>query len=248
MPSIHSISHSRPKKRQWQVIQSLFFIFIFSLSAFFFLQSPIFRVRAVEINGNSQLSRDQIMALSGLGKDVNIFKANLKLAQSKVALSPIIKHVEISRHLPATIVIDVTERKAIGLVSNPGQFIAIGDDSYCISLVSSLASINLPIITGVTAFNTLPGQHIQDDHLSAALAYLAAMPLDMRAAVSEINVSDVNNIRVFTIDETEVRLGDITRISDKVELYQEVISQKYNEKIQYVDISYKGNPVIKFFR
>lgn len=246
MPSLHSTRYSRPKKRRWQVIQSLFFIFIFSLAVFFFLQSAIFRVKAVEVNGNSQLQRDQIMALAGLGKDVNIFKANLKQAQSKVALNPMVKHVEIVRDLPSTIVINITERKALGLVSNPGQFISVGDDGYCLALVNNLADINLPIITGIKATNSLPGQNINDDRLRAALAYLLAMPLGMRAAVSEINVSDVNNIRVFTIDETEIRFGDLTRVSDKVKLYQEVIGQKYRDKIQYIDISYKGNPVIKF--
>lgn len=246
MPSLHYTRHSRPKNKRWQVIQSLFFIFIFSLAVFFFLQSPVFRVKAVEVRGNGQLDRDQVMALAGLGKDVNIFKVNLKQAQSKVALSPMVKHVEIIRNLPSTIIINISERKAIGLISNEGQFIAVGDDGYCLSVANNLASINLPFITGVNATKTLPGQNINDDKLGAALAYLSAMPLGMRAAVSEINVSDLNNIRIFTIDKTEVRFGDLTRIGDKVKLYQEVIGQKYSNNIQYIDISYKGNPVIKF--
>lgn len=246
MPSLHSTGHSRPQKRRWHIIQSLFFVFIFSLAVFFFLQSPVFRVKAVEVNGNSQLRRDQIMALAGLAKGVNIFKANLQQAQSKVALNPMVKHVDITRHLPSTIIINVTERKAIGLVANSGRFSAIGEDGYCLALVNNLASINLPIITGVKAANAMPGQAINDDNLRAALAYLSAMPLNMRAAVSEINVSDMNNIRIFTIDEAEIRFGDLTRIKEKIKLYQEVIGQKYSNKIQYIDISYKGSPVIKF--
>lgn len=246
MPSLHSTSHTRPKKRRWHVIQSLFFVFIFSLAVFFFLQSPVFRVKAVEVNGTSQLRRDQITALAGVAKGVNIFKANLKQAQSKVALNPMVKQVEITRHLPATIIINITERKAIGLVPNPGHFTVVGEDGYCLALVNDLASINLPIITGVKAPKAMPGQNINDGKLRAALAYLSAMPLNMRAAVSEINVSDLNNIRMFTIDKAEVRFGDLTRIKEKIKLYQGVIGQKYNSKIQYIDISYKGNPVIKF--
>ena len=246
MPSLHYTRHFRPQKTRWQVVQSLFFIFVLALAVFYFLQSPVFRVRAVEISGNSQLQRDQIMALAGLGKNVNIFKANLKQAQNKVALNPLVKDVDITRRLPTTIVINITERKAIGLVLNPGHFIAVGEEGYCLALVEDLASINLPIITGVQATNNSPGQKINDEKLEVALAYLLAMPLGMRATVSEINVSDVNNIRVFTIDQTEVRLGDVTRIGDKIKLYQEVIGQKYSGKIQYIDISYKGNPVMKF--
>lgn len=228
------------------MIQSLFFIFVFSLAVFFFLQSPVFRVKAVEVYGNSQLRREQITALAGLAKGVNIFKANLQQAQSKIVLNPLVKKVEITRHLPSTIIIKVTERKAIGLVSNPGHFISVGEDGYCLALVNNLASINLPIITGVKATKTMPGQNINDAQLSAALAYLVAMPLNMRAAVSEVNVSDLNNIRIFTIDKAEIKLGDLTRVNEKIKLYQAVIGQKYSSKIQYIDISYKGDPVIKF--
>lgn len=246
MPSLHSTRYSRPPKRRWHVIQSLFFIFVFSLAIFFFLQSPVFRVKEVRVQGNNQLSREQILALAGLEKGVNIFKANLAQAQSKLALNPIVKQVTISRHFPATIVIDLTERKAIGLMANPGHFIAVGEDGYCLALVNNLASINLPIITGAKPTNAMPGQSIGDERLKAALAYLIAMPLNMRASVSEINASDLNNIRMFSIDETEVRFGDVNRITEKVKLYQEVTRQKFNNKIQYIDISFKGDPVIKF--
>lgn len=246
MPSLHSARPSRPQKGRWHVIQSLFFIFIFSLAVFFFLQSSVFRVKEVKVQGNNQLSGEQVVALSGLETGVNIFKANLPQAQSKLALNPIVKQVAITRHLPATIVIDLTERKAIGLMANSGGFIAVGDDGYCLALVNNLASINLPIITGVKPAKTMPGQRINDEKLKAALAYLTAMPLNMRAAVSEINVTDLNNIRMFSIDEAEVRFGDVNRIAEKVKLYQEVTGQKYGKKIHYIDISFKGDPVIKF--
>ncbi|MHB9095123.1 MAG: cell division protein FtsQ/DivIB [Eubacteriales bacterium] len=247
MPSLYSARHSHPKKRRWHIIQSLFFIFVLFLAVFFFLQSSFFRVKDIQIQGNKQLPREEVAALTGLVKGVNIFKANLKEAQNRVALHPIIKQVDISRILPATIVINLTERKPIGLIANPGHFISVSDDGYYLSRVNNLSSLNLPIITGVKILESDPGQELTDEKLKAALDYLLAMPLNIRAAVSEINVSDLNNIRIFTIDKAEVRLGDTGRINDKIKLYREVIGQKYQSRIQYIDISYRGNPVVKLF-
>lgn len=245
MPSLNSARHSHHKKRRWHVIQSLFFIFVFSLAVFFFLQSSFFRVKGIQVNGNKQLRREQIVALTGLAKGINIFKANLKLAEDKIALHPMVKQVNISRELPSTIVINLTERKPVGLAVNPGHFIAVSEDGFYLAKVNNMGTINLPIITGIKISNSGPGQEIVDPKLKAALQYLVAMPLNIRAAVSEINVSDLNNIRMTTIDEAEIRFGDAGRINDKIKLYKEVISQKYSSKIQYMDISYKGSPVVK---
>lgn len=246
MPSLQAARHTHRKKRRWHIIQSLFFIFVFSLAVFFFLQSSFFKVREIRVNGNKQFSTEKVVALTGLHIGENIFKANLKQAEAKVALHPLVKLVDISRDLPAAININLTERKAVALAAGPGNFMVIGEDGYCLSKVSSLGSINLPIITGIDPGPAGPGQKIADEKIKPALDYLLAMPENIRATVSEINVADLNNIRMFTIDKAEVRFGDARRAEEKIKLYQEVINQRYSSRILYIDISYRGPPVVKF--
>ncbi len=246
MPALQSAKYSNSRRGRWHIVQSLFFIFVFSLAVFFFLHSPVFSVKEITVTGNKQLGQEEVVTLAGLNKGVNIFKANLIQAKDRVAVHPLVMQVEISRDFPSTIIIDITERKAIGLVPDRGWFIVVSEDGCYLARVSSLSSINLPIITGVTPGSVGPGQRIPGEKLKAALDYLNATPLNIRAAISEINVSDLNNIRIFTMDKAEVRFGDTARIKEKIQLYQEVISQQYQESIQYIDISYKGNPVIKF--
>jgi len=228
------------------MIQSLFFIFVFCLAVYFFLQSPFFGVREINVIGVKRLTSEEVLALSGLTKGVNIFKANIKESAAKVALHPMVRDVEISRELPETVNITVAEREPIGLGAGDGYFVMISDDGYYLSKVTDLSTVNLPIITGLGLGSTGPGQKIPDKRLPAALDYLLAMPLNVRAAVSELNVADLNNIRMFTVDKAEIRLGSDERINEKIILYQQIISQKYDNSIQYMDISYKGNPVIKF--
>ncbi len=246
MPGLHSARHSYPRKGRWHIVQSLFFIFVFSLAVFFFLHSSVFSVKEIRVSGTKQLSPQEVVALADLKKGVNIFKTNLIKAKERIAVHPLVKQVEISREFPATIVIEITERKPIGLIPDRGWFVVVSEDGAYLARVNNLSSINLPIITGVKTGSSGPGQKIADERLKTALDYLKATPLNIRAAVSEINVSDLNNIRMFTIDKAEVRFGDSARINEKIQLYQEVISQNYQSRIQYIDISYKGNPVIKF--
>lgn len=247
MPQVHRTAVSRNRKGRWRILQSLFFIFIFSTAIYMLLHSSLFRVREIVVEGNKLLSKQDVMALTGLSKDLNIFKANLKLAGEKVSLHPMIKEVKITRDLPARIVIKITERKQIGLLIDTGGFIVVGEDGCYLKKVTSLTNVNLPIITGVKPSGSRPGQIIADDRLKSALSYLLTMPANLRAAVSEMNVSDSNNIKMYTIDGAEIRFGDNGRIAEKIKLFQEVIGQKYQNRILYIDISYKGRPVIKFF-
>lgn len=246
MPGLRTVKHTRNQKGRWHILQSLFFIFIFSMAIYVFLQSSFFRVTDITVNGNKQLTKNEVLALTGVAKGINIFKANLKQAEDKVLLHPLIKQVHIKRSLPSTLIVDVIERKPTALLADKGGFVIVGDDGCYLKKVPNLSTINLPIITGIKPGNVPPGQNITGEGMNTALAYLLAMPANFRATVSEINVSDQNNIRLFTIDGIEVKLGDGTRIPEKMSLCQQVITQKYQNRILYIDISYKGRPVIKF--
>ncbi|WP_418790561.1 cell division protein FtsQ/DivIB [Phosphitispora sp. TUW77] len=203
-------------------------------------------VKEIAVKGNKVFSTAEVVSLSGLSSGLNIFKVNLKQAESKVGMHPMIKAVQIIRDFPATIIIDITEREQAALVYCTDSFAVISSDGYCLIKESSPGQTNLPIITGEELKSLAPGQKIPGEKLAVALDYLKAMPVNLRAAVSELNVSDLNNIRMYTMDKAEVRFGDKNRIMEKINLYQEVIRQKYDNKIQYIDISYKGSPVIKF--
>ena len=248
MPSLSSVRKAHSRKRRWHIVQSLFFIFIFALAVFVFFQSPFFMVKEIRITGVKQLGREEVKGLAGLAEGVNIFKADLKQAEGKVALHPMVKKVEMSRDLPDSVIINITERQPVGLIPGQPGYTVIGDDGRCLSVIKNLSTINLPFITGITVKSAVSGQPVSDNKLNAALAYLSAMPDSLKAAVSEINVADLNDIRMFTIDTVEVKFGDDRRIEEKIKLYKEVISQKYRDRIQYIDVSYQGNPVIKFIQ
>lgn len=241
-----AVHREQASKSGWHLLQSLFFIFILALAAFFFLQSSFFRVNKIEVHNMKQLTREQIVSLSGLTPGVNIFKADLKQAQSKIALNPMVSSVEITRKLPRTIVVNVTERKSLALIPDKGSFIIVGEDGFCLATTKNLNTVNMPLITGLTPKGSVPGKKISDEKIKTALDYLLTMSLNLRASISEINLTDLNNVRVYMIDGTEIRFGDDSRIADKMKLYEEVIGQNYKNKIQYIDISYEGNPVIKF--
>lgn len=246
MPSLNMDTDSYAQKGQRHAMPGFFFVFLLVLAAFFFLQSSYFDVRNITVDGNKHLEGEEITSLAGLSSGVNIFRADLKKAEEKISLHPLVKEVELARDFPGTILIKITERAAIGLALGQEGFATISEDGYILAQVKNLGLVNYPIISGVDLGSAGSGQKVPDEKITAALKYLKAMPVNIRAVVSEINVSDLNNIRMFSVDKAEVRFGTVDRIEEKIRLYQEVIGQRYENRIHYIDISFKGSPVIRF--
>lgn len=221
------------------------FVLLLALALFMFMHSAFFAVTKINVLGAKQLRNQEILKISGLNTGVNIFKANLREAEDNIRLNPLVKDVEIKRRLPSSIVISVTEREAVGLLADRGDYLELDIDGVLLAR-TNLGKVSLPIITGAPVKKAAPGAKLDSDQIRAALSYLKNMPLKITATISEINVRDPNNIKFYTLDGAEVRVGDTERATEKIRLYEEVISQNYKKQVQYIDISYKGRPVIKY--
>lgn len=221
------------------------FVLLAVLAMFMFMQSAFFAVTQIKVVGTRQLNTQEVQKISGLNPGINIFKANLPEATGKIRLHPLIETVEISRRFPSRLEIHVTERTAVGLIAGRGEFLQVDGSGVFLAKSSNMGKVNLPIITGITVPKTAPGEKIGGEEIQAALVYLKNMPIKLTAVISEINVRDLNNIKLFTIDGAEVRVGNTERVTDKIRLYEEVAGRKYDRRIQYIDISYNGRPVIK---
>lgn len=222
------------------------FVLLSALAIFMFMHSAFFAVTQIRVQGLKQLKNHEIVKISGLNAGLNIFKANLKDAEDKIRLLPLVKDVQIKRRLPSTLEVIITERAALGLVSGRGEFLQVDGEGVLLDGTADLSKVNLPIITGAPAKKTAPGEKVESEEILAALSFLKEMPVNILATISEINVQDSNNIKFYTLDGAEVRVGNTERIADKIRLYEEVVSRNYSRRVQYIDISYKGRPVIKF--
>ena len=204
MPSLYSTSHYHKKSGRWHIIQSLFFIFICCLAVFFFLQSSFFRVREIAVRGNKGFNAAEVVSLSGLSGGVNIFKANLKQAESKVAMHPVIQKVQIFRDFPAAIIIEIKERQEAALVFSGDSFAVISSDGYCLAKESSLGRTNLPIISGAEVGLLAPGQKVAGEKLAAALDYLLVQ-IDFFRYPFRITKPDFSFIHSVHADVVQIR-------------------------------------------
>ncbi|MHB8171864.1 MAG: cell division protein FtsQ/DivIB [Thermincolia bacterium] len=243
---VRRIGRKVQRQKKTNLLKSLFFILLILAAGFVFLQSSIFAIDNIEVKGTKFLNQEEVRKLTGLYLGINIFKADLKAAEAKVTLHPLVKQVEVFRKLPSVVVVQITERQPVGLLPYRGSLLEVDSEGYYLALAPVGYQGSLPIINGVKVDQVRLGKQVASPLLSGPLSYLAAMNPELMSKVSEINGADPANIIIYTLDKVMIKLGDETRIKEKLSLVEDRLKQKYPVPAEYIDVSFKGYPVIKF--
>ncbi|MCL6558116.1 MAG: FtsQ-type POTRA domain-containing protein [Firmicutes bacterium] len=242
-----TVRGKKRRRKNWNLVESIFFIFLVLITGFVLLNSPVFEVRTIQVRGNQFLDEERIRAVAGIGTGVNIFKADLKAASAGLRLVPMVKDVRITRSLPSTVVIKIQERKPLALLPVKEGFIEVDSEGVYLRQ-SGAGTPGLPVITGVRGEMPEPGQPVRDEKLKHALSVVEGLPAEAVGNLSEVHVDEAGLIRIYTIDGVQCRFGPATEISEKGAVFLQVLKEvrSQGKKIHYIDLSCAGSPVVYY--
>ena len=151
-----------------------------------------FAVVDVKVLGNERRSASAIAAESGIVPGVNVFAVDLNSARYAVLSDPWISDAVLTRSLPGSIVVQVTERKAAALVSLGDLFLSTAEGDPFKKLEAD-DPVDLPLITGLTP-ERVAGDREGARRLIRRGIDLAAEyergPLAHRAPLEEVHVDE----------------------------------------------------------
>jgi cell division protein FtsQ len=174
------------------------------------LTSEYLEVKGIAVSGNSRISEDEIVRISGLGGGQNILSADLKGAQKALAGHPWIKGAIVKRDLPDKIVIEVSERSAVLLASMEGLdgLYVVDLDGVLFKRYSPSDSLDLPVVTGLEKKNvTGEGPYALADNVLGFVNYLKDREGFKLDAISEIHLDDIYGMSLYTLDAVRIDMG-----------------------------------------
>ncbi len=110
-----------------------------------------FRIAAVAIAGDKHLSRDEILAIAGIGGRTSLLFLDAAEARAKLKSNPWVGDATVQKLFPDRLAITVTERKAFALWQTGGQVHVIADDGTVLESFLSRAVLALPVVVGAGA-------------------------------------------------------------------------------------------------
>lgn len=198
-----------------------------------FWRNPDYALQDVTVkNPGSALTRDQVIAASGVKVGQNILSYNLSEIEAAVRRLPQVgnrpEDVTVNRYLPNRLEIHIVERKPVAWVvtkatadylSNPNAYLVDADAAWFRPKQVLHEYETLPVISGVVTDNLQPGEAIRSSELMAALALIQKNRIPARSIdVSKgycMVVKDQNGALItFGLDDLESQLERLQQARD----------------------------------
>lgn len=229
-------------------IEIIIFIGAIVGSSIFAMTSPIFNIKDIKVSNNKIVSSEEIISLSELKSEENIFKFNRNITINKIKENAYIDTIKIHRKLPSTLEIEVTEREPKFSVEHLGKYAYISTQGYILEI--SEDSKGLVIIQGVTTKeeDVLAGKRLNNHDLLALETVIKIMYIvkenNLEGKVNSIDISNKNDYILYISEEKKrIHLGDNSNLGNKM-LYAISIMEK--EKNNEGDIYVNGDLNNKF--
>lgn len=211
------------KKRQavFRLVKWTSLVLIIIGAIIFTIMSPIFNVKNIKVEGNSYLSEEQVISLSRIEIENNMFKYNKKEIIKNIKENAYIENVEVKRSIPDTIEIKITERKTSFMIQFANAYAYINNQGYILEI--SNKALEYPILTG---FST-PVEELQEGKrlnkedlkkLSDVLEIMeSATSNEIASLITEINIENSDNYVLELKSKNKVvNLGDTSNLSTKM--------------------------------
>lgn len=220
---------------------------------YLFLNSAFFNLDKITFTGLSNLTVDEMEDISKITLGTNIFKINSELYAKDFTLHPKVKKVAIIKHIPREIEVSITERVTWAIMPYEDKFLFIDDEGFCIDQTFKLQQLDYPIVTiDEMPDHVYPGRLVRAQGIDSVKQVWDELSTEVRKNISDLHYSSQKEeLIIYTTRGTEVRFGNMERIKEKATFLIQLITieddlqNEGHEVLQYFDLRFKGQPIIK---
>ncbi len=233
-------------RKKHYLLRFLIFIGIVA-GVYIFLRSDYFSIKEIRVEGNTYYTDEEVIGLAKARTGSNIiFSPGIKEMKERLEKEPYFGDVDISRKLPGTIKITVTERAQTAAVLYGDSYIVI--DKAGTVLRKTDIDPQLTVLTGLTISKMNVGEAMEveeSDSLATTLRMLDAMK-EGDIYFKKIDVAKVM-LHCYIYDSLIVK-GTPNEIMNSIEnkQLQKVVSDLFGESITRGTIKMSGEDYLSF--
>lgn len=225
----HTKKSDKKSNKMKKVLKWVIIIIAIFTALVYFMMSPLFNIRDIQVHGNEKVSTEQILSLSEINKGENIFAFYKPGALEKIKTNSYVEDVKIKRVLPNIIKISVEERIITYMLEIGGNFAYIDKQGFILELSSEKVSI--PTLSGfvtnienIKVGNRLDKQDLLKlNDVLKIMSYAETNNID--EIIIDINITDAEEYILKLEDEKIVYFGDISDLNRKMEYLQGILKE-----------------------
>lgn len=226
---------SKIRKTKIKLIKKIFtflFFCVLLIGGFtYFLISPVFNIKYIEVINNQNITKEQIINSSGITVNNNMFKISIKEAENKLLENSYIESVDITRKPFDKIQIDIKERIATLMLEYGNSYVYINNQGYILEI--STLKLQAPILAGyVTPLDQIvPGNRLNKEDLERLKVVLNIMESantnGIDNLISKIDIKSKKDF-ILTIESEDkiVYLGECLDLSTQMLFVREMLERE----------------------
>jgi len=229
---------------------------------YFVYENPEFAIRQIEVQTDGVILPDQLRRWAGVKPGDNLLALDLATVKRNLELVSLVDSVSVERVLPHTLRIRVNEREPVAQVNVPttdasGKIVVtvfeLDADGYVMQpldprlCVMPLAQVTaqVPVITGLNAFQLQPGRRMDLPQLQAALQLVTAFNSSPMAGLVDLQRIDVSAPEILvatTTQGSEITFG-LDDLSRQLGRWREIYDagQHLNKAIAALNLAVTNN-------
>ncbi len=222
----------------------------------FLHHDPRFRIASsssIELEGNTHLSRSQLLSVFGEDVEGNLFSVPLRQRRDALEQMPWVEHATVMRFLPGRLRVNVVERTPVAFVRQ-GSSIGMADRNGVLLDIPPDAPGNpqysFPVVTGLKPEETAEAREQRMHLYDAFLHDLDSGGKKVSADLSEVDLSDPEDLKALLPSgngtETLVHFGT-GNFLHRYERFQEHIAEWRSQypRLNSVDMRYERQVVLQ---
>ena len=233
-------AHAAPKRRRpwWRGRLALAAgaAVLVALAVLAFLRSPFFAAHDITVAGEHRLTEQRVLRVAGISDGQNVVTFDTQEARRRLEADPWVASAEVTRRLPHTIAVRITERVPVGAVETHQGWEVVAADGVILETPSRRP--RLPTITAA-----IPG----DDVVTLGARLLGAMDPALRSDVEGVTVGVDGLVRLVLRSGVTVAYGGADEGVEKAQALAAVLAWAAREHahVQVIDVSVPGAPTAR---
>lgn len=222
---------TKKKNIKLKMVKWIFLLALLATAIILFLLSSVFNITDIVVENNKKISEQEIVNLSGLVKNENMFKTTNKKIKEGIKQNPYIEDVVITRELSGKVKLKVIERTPTYMIKFANGYAYINNQGYILEI--SEEALHLPIITGfkTSSEEIKAGNRLEVDDLKELENVIRIMETAKNTSIAdiitEIDISNSNNYKLVIASEGKtVQFGDLNNINVKILKIEYILEQE----------------------
>lgn len=213
-----------------------------------------FRVQHIEIHGMQYYSAEEIAEVAGVAEGDNMLTlSRAEIAGNIRAAKKFVDSVKVTRQLPNTLIITVTEHDPTYAVCDTlGDYYLITAQGVAMEQIPAKQISQYVLVTELTIQTPILGENVSVQHeagaetlakgqLSALKALLTAIEdAELGRHIASVSVPSAFKLSVQYGDRFTVSLGNTERLDYKLEYLKAVIAEQKSYETGVIDLTLEG--------